>query len=139
DDAGLGGKLRRDVAEEPGVGEEPQPNGWLRGGQEKTELGGDSLAREVGDERRPRLDPGQGRRLDPEAEGRRQTDRPNHPQGVLLEAAQRVADGSQSSPGNVGAAVEWVDEAWLLAATRSLYGWGVSLPGRARRPPGHRV
>src|SRR5439155_6705173 len=48
-------------------------------------------------------------------------------------------DGSQSSPGNVGAAVEWVDEAWLLAAGRPLHGWGVSLPGRARRPPGHRV
>ncbi len=71
-------------------------------------------------------DPGQRRGLHPELERRGQADRPDHPERVLLETEQGVADGAQDAGADVGETRVRIDE-----------------PGRLRglgaRPPGHRV
>ena len=78
--------------------------------EQLVELGRDPLAREVPDQLGLRLDAGQRRRLDVEPERRRQPHGPDHPEGVLLEALPRIADGAQDVRPGVGRAVVRVHE-----------------------------
>ena len=122
--AALGRELRRDRGEEPGVGHQPEPDRRTRRPQQLPELGRDPLAGQVDGKPRTGLDPGQRRGLDREVVGRREPDRPDHPERVLLEPDPRLTDGPQRSGLEVAPAVVGIDQR----------------RGHARdRSPGHRV
>ncbi len=114
-DPPLRGEVRRDRREQAGVAQQAEPDRRHRGAEQLAQLGCDPLAGQVGDQLGPGLDPGQRARFHPEAEGRRQPDRPDHPERVLLEPCPRVADGAQDAGTCIGQPVVRVHESGRLA------------------------
>ena len=76
------------------------------------ELHGDPLAGQVADERRGRLDRGEGPRLDRPAERGREPDGPDDPERILLEPLARLADRPDRASDDVRLAAERIDQAW---------------------------
>ena len=76
-------------ASKPGVGQQPKPDRRHRRAEQLVELGGDPLAREVGDQLGRVPDPGQRLGFELEPERRRESDGADHAQRVLLEAGRR--------------------------------------------------
>ena len=123
-DAALRGEVGRDRGQQPGVAQQPKADRRRGRAEQLVELGRDPLARQVGDELGPCLDPGQRRRLHPELERGREPDGTDHPQRVLLESVARLADGSQDPGADVEDAAVRVHEGRRLAGACA---------------PGHRV
>ena len=119
-------RARREIGpSSPVSAMQPKPDRRRRRGEQLVELGGDPLARQVADQLGPCLDPGQRGGFDPELEGRRQPDGPDHPERVLLEPARRAR---RRRAGRARSDVEAPPYGSMSAAAS---------PGRAA--PGHRV
>ena len=103
-------QLRGDPFEQAGIGQQPQPDRRPLGREQLRQLGRDPLAGQVADEVRVRFDAGQGGGLDREPERRREANRADHPERVLLEAFLRVADGAECPGGDVLPAAVRIDE-----------------------------
>ena len=110
----LAGEVRRNHGEQTALSHETQPDARAGSGQELEQLGGDPLARQMARQFGIPTDRGQSFGLDLEAQRRRQSNRSNHPQGIFVESAVRVADGSKQSSGKVRPAAVRVDETRVL-------------------------
>ena len=129
-DAALGGELRRDVVEEPGLGQQPQPDRRPGRRQQLVELGGDPLAGQVGDQRRrARVIAASVAGSIAEVEGRGEPDGADHPQRVLLEALAGSPTARRTRAATSAPAAERVDELGARVVSGA-----AARPASGRRP-----
>ena len=102
--------FRQNVAQQAGCVQQFEPAPRAAFGQDANQFVANPLGRNAQNLSVQLLDGRQRRGLDFEAEARRETDGPQHPQMVFLEALFRIADGADDAGAQIGQAADVVDD-----------------------------